>query len=341
MTAGRILLLDYPYTDTAVEEAALEPRLVVRAAGETLRAAGGAAAAGAAATGAATAGAAPGFEDIEGLLVDMAPVDTALLDALPRLRAVSVIGIGLDRIDLAAAAARGVAVRNVAAGSTEDVATHAVALLLALWRRLPVYHAHVAGGGFDFAAAGHIDSLASQTVGILGFGRCGQATARRLTPFGCRIAAASRSDSPSYAELGVERLPVDDLLRASSALVVTAPLNDTTRDLLDERRLRLLPRGAVVVSVGRGLILDTPAVARLLAEGHLAGAGLDVFRSEPPGPDELAVAVASPNTILTPHAAFYAVDTDLAIRRAACANLLEALALPAPALPVDGAKAPA
>ena len=312
MAAGRILLLDYPYAETAVEEAALAPRALVRAAGEALRA----------------AGASAGFDDVEGLLVDMAPVDVPLLDALPRLRAVSVVGIGLDAIDLAAAAARGIAVRNVPGGSTEDVATHAVALLLALWRRLPVYHAHVAGGGFDFTAAGPIDSLASQTVGILGFGRIGQATARRLTAFGCRVVATSRTDSPAYAALGVDRLPLDELLHASSALVVTAPLNDTTRGLLDERRLRLLPRGAVVVNVGRGLVLDTRAVARLLAEGHLAGAGLDVYRSEPPGPDELAVAAASPNTILTPHAAFYAVDTDLAIRRAACANLLEALALP-------------
>ena len=316
MTAGRILLLDYPYAETAAEEAALAPRGVVRAAGEALRAAG--------------------LADVEGLLVDMAPVDTALMDALPRLRAVSVIGIGLDAIDLAAAAARGIAVRNVPGGSTEDVATHAVALLLALWRRLPLYHAHVVGGGFDFAAAGPIDSLASQTVGILGFGRIGQASARRLAAFGCRVVATSRSDSPAYVALGVERLPLHDLLRASAALVVAAPLNDATRDLLDERRLRLLPPGAVVVNVGRGLVLDTPAVARLLAEGHLAGAGLDVFRSEPPGPDELAITAASPNTILTPHAAFHAVDTDLAIRRAACANLLDALALP-----VDGAAASA
>ena len=319
---GRILLLDYPYADTTVEEAALAPRAVVRAAGAAIRAAG------AAASGAAAGGPAPGFEDVEGLLVDMAPVDAALMDALPALRAVSAVGIGLDAIDLAAAAARGIAVRNVPSGSTEDVATHAVALLLAVWRRLPVYHAHVAGGGFDFAAAGPIDSLASQTVGILGFGRIGQATARRLAAFGCRIVAASRNDSPAYAEFGVERLPVDDLLRASSALVVTAPLNDATHGLLDERRLRLLPRGAVVVNCGRGRILDTPALARLLAEGHLAGAGLDVFGTEPPGPDELAVLAASPNVVLTPHAAFYAVDTDLAIRRAACANALEEIARP-------------
>ena len=319
MAAGRILLLDYPYAETAVEAAALAPRELVRAAGAAIRAAG-----------AATGGAAPGFEDVEALLVDMASVDAALLDALPALRAISVTGIGLDAIDLAAAAARGIAVRNVPSAATEDVATHAAALLLAVWRRLPVYHAHVAGGGFDFAAAGPVESLAAQTVGILGFGRIGQATARRLAPFGCRIVAASRSDAPAYDELGVERLPVDDLLRTSSALIVTAPLNDGTRDLLDERRLRLLPRGAVVVNVGRGGILDTPALARLLAEGHLAGAGLDVFRTEPRGPDELALLAASPSVVLTPHAAFYAADTDRAIRQAACAHALAEITRPLP-----------
>jgi D-3-phosphoglycerate dehydrogenase len=203
-----------------------------------------------------------------------------------------------------------------------------VALLLAVWRRLPAYTAHVAGGGFDWKATGRIDSLAAQTVGVLGFGRIGQSVARRLSAFGCSVAGSSRRDSPAYASLGVERLPVDELLRHSSALVVTAPLNDDTRDLLDERHLRLLPQGAVVVNVGRGNVLDTPALARLLAEGHLSGAGLDVFRSEPPGPDELAVLDASPNVVLTPHAGWYAADTETEIRRTACAHLLEELARP-------------
>lgn len=312
----RIVLLDYPYAETAVEQEALGGLALGRVSGDELRAAG-----------AAAGGAAPGFEDATGLLVDMAPVDAALMGTLPALRVVSVIGIGLDAIDLEAAHARGIAVRNVPVGSVEDVATHAVALVLALWRRLPVYHAHVLGGGFDFAGAGPIDSLAAQTVGILGFGRIGQAVARRLSAFGCRVVAASRSERPAYATLGVERLTTDELVRASNVLVVTAPLNDGTRDLLDEARLRQLPRGAVLVNTGRGGIVDTAAVARLLAEGHLAGAGLDVFRSEPPGPDELAVAAASPNVILTPHAAFYAADTELAIRRAACAHVLEELGL--------------
>lgn len=315
MTAtGRILLLDYPYAETAIEEEALAPRTTVRGHGDDIRA-----------VAAESGEAAPSLDDIEGLLVDMARVDAALLDALPALRAVSVIGIGLDQIDLAAAEARGIAVRNVPTGSVEDVATHTVALALSIWRRLPVFHAHVAGGGFDFLAAGPIDSLAAQTVGLVGFGRIGQATARRLQAFGCRVVATSRSAAPAYAELGVERLELEELLGASSLLISTAPLNDSTRDLLDEAKLRLLPRGAVVVSTGRGRVLDTAAVARLLAEGHLAGAALDVFRNEPPHADELALLTASPNVILTPHAGFYAVDTDIAIRRAACAHLLAEL----------------
>ena len=315
LAGGRILLLDYPYADTAIEQKALAPRATLRGAGDVIRAAGAA----------APGEAAPTLADVAGLLVDMARVDEALMDALPALRAVSVIGIGLDAIDLAAARARGIAVRNVPTGSVDDVATHTVALLLAVWRRLPAYHAHVAAGGFDFAAAGPIDSLAAQTVGILGFGKIGQATACRLAAFGCRIVAASRSESPAYRALGVERLPVNELLRVSNALVVTAPLNDDTRDLLDEARLRLLPRGAIVVNTGRGRILDTPAVARLLAEGHLSGAALDVFRNEPPHADELALPAASPNVVLTPHAGFYAADTEVAIRQAACAHLLEEL----------------
>lgn len=322
---GRLLYLDYPYADTAVEDAALVPWAVARATTDELRA------------WAAGAGPGPGpspatspWADVEGVLCDVVAVDRAVLDALPGLRAISAICAGVDGIDAAECARRGIAVRNVPGGTSEDVATHAVALVLAVWRRLPALTAHVAGGGFEWTGAGTIDSIGAQTVGILGFGRIGQAVARRLAPFGCTVLGCSRSGSAAYAELGVEHVAdPEELLRRSSILVVTAPLTDATRDLLDERRLRLLPRGAAVVNVGRGGILDTPALARLLAEEHLSGAGLDVFRSEPPGPDELdALLAASPNVVLTPHAAWYAADTEVAIRRLGCAHLIEALARP-------------
>lgn len=327
---GRLLYLDYPYADTAVEDAALAPWTVARATTQELRAwAAGASAAAGAAPGAGSGPAADAspWADVEGVLCDVVTIDRPVLDALPALRAISAICIGVDGIDAAECARRGIAVRNVPGGTTGDVATHAVALVLAVWRRLPALSAHVAGGGFEWTGAGHIDSLAAQTAGILGFGRIGQAVAERLAPFGCRLLGSSRSGSPAYAALGVEHVPdPEELLRRSSILVVTAPLNDATRDLLDERRLRLLPPGAAVVNVGRGGILHTPALARLLAEGHLSGAGLDVFRTEPPGPDELdALLAASPNVVLTPHAAWYAADTEVAIRREGCAHLLDEL----------------
>lgn len=311
MAAGRILYLDYPYGDTAVEDEALAPRVTLRATGDAVR-----------------AGLVPAADlaAVEGILCDVVTIDRAILDRLPALRAISAICIGVDGIDAEETARRGIALRNVPGGTTEDVATHALALLLAVWRRLPSLHAHVAGGGFAWTGAGEIDSLGAQTVGILGFGRIGQAVAWRAAAFGCRVIATSRTRSEAYDDLAVEHVGLDELLRRSNALVVTAPLTDETRDLLDEARLRQLPRGAVVVNVGRGGILDTPALARLLAEGHLSGAGLDVFRTEPPGPDELdAVLAASPNVVLTPHAAWYAADTEVEIRRTGCRHLLDAL----------------
>lgn len=313
---GRLLYLDYPYTDTAVEDAALAPWVTARATTDELRAAA-----------AAGAGAPSPWADVEGVLCDVVTIDRAVLDALPALRAISAICIGVDGIDATETARRGVVVRNVPGGTTGDVATHAVALLLAVWRRLPALSAHVAGGGFAWTGAGAIDSLGAQTVGILGFGRIGQAVAERLAPFGCTVLGGSRRASAAHAALGVEHVAdPEELLCRSNALVVTAPLNDDTRDLLDERRLRLLPRGAAVVNVGRGGILDTAALARLLAEGHLSGAGLDVFRTEPPPAGELApLLAASPNVVVTPHAAWYAADTEVAIRQEGCAHLLEEL----------------
>ena len=296
-----VLVLESPYANPSVEEESL-PRFDVRRL--------------------TRADLPPSDEDVVGVIVDQTAVDSELLDRFPELRCISVTGVGLDRVDLEEARRRGISVVNVPDGSTEEVATHSVAMLLSLVRRLPAYHRHVVEGHFRHDQSGPVRRLSEQTVGILGFGRIGQAVAVRLAPFGCRLVAWD----PYVESHGIRRLrvepvsSVEELLSVVDALTVHVPLTPETLDLLDARRLASLKPGAVVVSTARGKVLDTAALARLLRSGRLAGAALDVFREEPPR-SELDLAEASDNVILTPHAAFYSTEAELEIRRRACRQL--------------------
>lgn len=301
---ARVLVLDSPYDERPLEEEAL-PHLRV----ERLR----------------RADLSQPAPDVAGLIVDMAPVDRELLDLLPGLRCVSVTGIGLDAIDLAEAERRGIAVVNVPDESVEEVATHAVALLLALVRRLRPYHRHVAGGGFRHDESGPVPRLSRLTVCIAGFGRIGQATAARLAPFGCRLLGwDDYVEDGVFAAAGVERAGLDELCARSHALTVHLPLNEGTLDLFGEERLRALPPGALLVNTSRGKVVDTKTVIELVRSGRLGGAALDVFREEPPG-WELELAGAGDNVILTPHCAFYSHESEEEIRRRACRNLYRVL----------------
>jgi D-3-phosphoglycerate dehydrogenase / 2-oxoglutarate reductase len=301
-----VLVLESPYANPSVEEDSL-PRFDVRRLGR-----------------AELPSLAP---DVVGLIVDMTTVDREVLDRLPELRCISVTGVGLDGIDLEEAERRGITVVNVPDGATEEVATHAVAMLLALVRRLSAYHRYVVGGRFRHDESGSVHRLSEQTVGILGFGRIGQAVAVRLAPFECRLLAWDPYVEPeAVRRLGVEPVSsLEELLSAADALTVHVPLTRETLALLDARRLESLKPGAVIVSTARGKVLDTAALGTLLRSGRIGGAALDVFREEPPGA-ELALADAADNVILTPHAAFYSIEAELEIRCRACLQLEQALA---------------
>lgn len=263
---------------------------------------------------------------VVGLLIDEFPVDGAVMDRFPSLRCVSIYGVGVEWVDRDEAARRGIEVRNVPDETTEEVATHAVALLLALARRLPGQMRETAAGGWSSEAAGPLRRLSAMTVGVVGFGRIGRAFADRVRGFGCRLVAWDPYvGDDEFADAGVDRLELDDLLGRVDALSIHLPLNEGTADLFDERRLRLLRPGALLVNTARGGILDTACVAALLREGRLAGAALDVLRREPPDGDELAILEASGNVIVTPHVAYASEEGIEAVRVRVCRNFLDAV----------------
>jgi D-3-phosphoglycerate dehydrogenase len=239
--------------------------------------------------------------DADAVVVTLQRLSDDVITAFaPSVRVIGRAGVGLDTIDLTTAEKRGIAVINQPAYAAAEVATHALALLLALERRLSPSDAFVRAGWRGPLDLGGVRALDDATVGVVGGGRIGQAFVERVRPLVRQVVVYD--PAPVTLPPGVERAAdLPDLLRRSDMLSLHLPLIPATRGLIGRAELRLLPAGAVVVNVARGGIIDEDALAELLHSGHLAGAGLDVFETEPlPATSPL---LAAPNTLFSPHSA--------------------------------------
>jgi glyoxylate reductase len=238
-------------------------------------------------------------------------VDGPFLDALPTVRHVASYGVGVNHLDLDAARARGVLVTNTPGVLTDATADMAMALLLAAARRVAEGDRVVRAGGWTEADPGWMlgTEVTGKTLGIVGFGRIGQAVARRAAGFGLRILYSSPRE---VAFPGAERARLEDLLARSDFVSLHVPLTPETRDLLSRERLALMKPGAVLVNTARGPVLDDAALAEALASGRVAAAGLDVFRDEPRVPEAF---LRLPNTVLTPHLGSGTRETRAAMSR--------------------------
>lgn len=230
-------------------------------------------------------------------------VDAELLDAAgPSLRVVANMAVGHDNIDVAACAARGITVTNTPGVLDEATADLAFALLLATSRRVVEADAFVRSGepwSWRPDLFVGLDVSSGATLGIVGLGRIGLAMARRARAFDMRIVATpSRSAGEEAARLGIETLPLPDLLVASDVVSLHCPLTPDTRHLIGAEELGLMGPGSVLVNTARGPIVDEAALAAALADGTIGAAGLDVFENEPAVHPGL---LALPNVVLLPH----------------------------------------
>jgi glyoxylate reductase len=242
-------------------------------------------------------------------------VDGEVMDAGP-LRVVSNVAVGVDNIDLAAARARGVRVTNTPGVLTDATADLAMALLLAVARRVPEGDAMVRRGAFNgwgpMMMVGA--DLAGQTLGIVGPGRIGGAVAQRARAFGMEIIISARSEHPDVGP----RVEIDELLRRSDFVSLHCPLTPATHHLLDARRLALMKPGAYLVNTARGPVVDEEALVQALRDGAIAGAALDVYEREPlvhPGLLELG------NVVLAPHSGSATLRTRETMARMAASDL--------------------
>ncbi len=238
-------------------------------------------------------------------------IDGALLDDLPTVKAVTSYGVGVNHIDLDACRKRGVLVTNTPGVLTDATADHAVALLLAAARRVAEGDRLIRAGGWKAVDPAFLlgTEVSGKTLGIVGFGRIGQAVARRATGFGMRLLYAD----PGEVEFpGARRVPLDDLLAQSDFVTLHTPLTPGTENLLCRERIAKLKPGAVVVNTARGQVVDDAALAEALSSGRIAAAGLDVFRDEPRVPEAY---LGLENVVLTPHIGSGSRETRAAMAR--------------------------
>ncbi|TAM84087.1 MAG: hydroxyacid dehydrogenase [Candidimonas sp.] len=251
-------------------------------------------------------------------------VDQALLDAAPRLRVVGRLGVGLDNIDMKACAARQVAVIPATGANAAAVAEYVIASALILTRKAYFHSAPTAAGAWPRAALSGGHEIAGKTLGLIGFGSIGRLTARLAMALGMTTIAhdpALAADAAVWRESGVAPRSFNDVLRESDVISLHVPLIAQTRNLIDAAALSAMKPGAALINTSRGGIVDEAALAQALQSGHLGGAAIDVFATEPlPAGSPLA---AAPNLLLTPHIAGVTVESNQRVGELIARRVLE------------------
>ena len=261
-----------------------------------------------------------------------ARVGAAVIGAAPRLRVISTSGYGTDNIEIPAATAAGVLVVNNPGSAENSVAEHAVALVLALAKKLTWSDAAVRSGKpWDFRSGFDAIELSGRTLGVVGFGRIGREVARKLHQgFGMKVLAFDPViDASAVASWARTAATLDDLLQAADVVSIHCALTPQTRHLFDARAFTSMRRGALLINTSRGPVVDEAALAAALSDGRLGGAGLDVYESEPPAPGHPLFGIE--NTILTAHTAGLTVESGRLLALSAAAQVLSVLAGERPA----------
>lgn len=259
-------------------------------------------------------------------------LDAELIGAATRLRVIARAGVGVDNIDLDAATRRGIAVVNTPTGNTIAAAEHAMAMMLALARRIPAASAALKEGRWaKKEATGR--QLYRKTLGIIGLGKIGQEVARRARAFGMTVLAYDPYvPAESARELGVEPVELDELLRRADVVSLHAALTEQTRHMIDAEALARMKPDALLVNCARGALVDECALVEALTEERLGGAALDVFEQEPAPRCEL---VSLPTVVATPHVAASTEEAQALVAREAAEQVLEVLAGGRPRWPVN------
>jgi len=257
------------------------------------------------------------IRDADVILVNMTPMTAEIIDRLEKCKLIIRHGVGYDNVDVEAATARGIRVAYEPDYCTDEVAEHAIALMLGAWRKLStglkVLEDSSRNGIWDFEPIYPISTLKGKTVGIVGCGRIGSTLFERLQSFGFEFLICDPYlTAERQAELGIQIVDLETLLKGADIVTVHAVLNEETHHLIGEAQLRLMKTTAYLVNTARGALVDTDALARALREQWIAGAAVDVYVKEPPDPD--FPLFACENALLAPHLGWYSEEANWSIR---------------------------
>jgi D-3-phosphoglycerate dehydrogenase len=245
--------------------------------------------------------------EAEALMVGLNRISADLMDELTLLKIVTRVGTGVDAIDIPAATTRGIWVTNVPDYSIDEVSTHAISLVLAQARMLFPHRVAGRDGRWRYRAETPIRRFAGQTLGVLGMGRIGSASARKGRGLGLEVIAHDPYlPDERFEELGVRRVDFDTLMRESDFLTLHVPLTDETRRIVDARALSLMKPTAYLVNTARGEVIDVDALVEAVRAGTIAGAGIDVLPEEPPAADHPIL--HDDRIIVTPHIGWASVE---------------------------------
>jgi D-3-phosphoglycerate dehydrogenase len=243
--------------------------------------------------------------EADAIACNWAPLPASVISAASRCQIICRMGIGLDNIDVGAATARGIPVTNVPDYCIEEVAHHAVALLLACARQVAFFHRRTKLGEYRLQAAAPMPRLSGKVLGLVGLGRIGSRVARLGQALGMTVVANTASGGDRGT--GCRILPLEELLAKAHFVSLHAPLTPETRHLLGPKQFGLMRSGAYLVNTSRGGLVDHDALWRAISRGQIAGAALDVFDPEPPDLD--LPLFRDERVIVTPHAAFVSVES--------------------------------
>ena len=277
--------------------------------------------------------------ECDALLLQYAPLTERVLAALPNIGLVSRYGAGFDTIDTEACRRHGVWVANSPDYGVGEVATHALAMTLALIRHLAIYDRDVRAGKWHYESPGKIRRASDMTLGIVGLGRIGRRYAALARDCFARVIACDPYIIDGDFPLFVKRVTAQELFEQADVVSLHVPLNDETRGMVGAPQLKRMKRGSFLVNTARGGIVDVAAVLAALDDGTLDGAALDVLPKEPLAVD--SALARHPRALLSPHAAFYSTSAEVELRRKAAQNIVQWSQTGRPMYPViEGKKTP-
>jgi D-3-phosphoglycerate dehydrogenase len=260
-------------------------------------------------------------KEADGLINQYAILNRNVLSHLPRCKVIARYGVGVDSIDLRAATDLGIIVANVPDYCIDEVASHALAMLLTLIRKTAFFDRKVRSSQWDFRQGASIHRIRGKTLGLIGCGKIGFEVGKRMSAFGVKVITFD----PYLEEVseGTELKDFDTVLKKSDFISIHCPLNDSTRHLIGDEAFKKMEKKPIIINTSRGPIVDERALIQALEQGLISGAGLDVLEKEPP--DLQNPLLKMENVILSPHVGFYSEESISELKRRTAKNVADVL----------------